>query len=78
MARKTIAVSELVTRVNHMIAATADPRREERQALAVLLESVLMDTGNYRGFNYLESELAHDNTLVVGYDDTRRRYLGGE
>lgn len=79
MARKTVAVALLVGRVNRMLSApggTADGRI----ALAVLLEAVLHDTDNYRGFNYQRSEFlpADEQTdtrvLRDGYDDTRRVY----
>lgn len=76
--RKTVAVTELVARVNRMIAASADEMQAERQALAVLLESVLMDTGNYKGFQYLSSEFIDRDTATFreNYDATRRKYLG--
>lgn len=78
MARKTIAVSELVGRVNAMIAATSDDMRESRIALGVLLDTVLVETANYRGFSYLPSELDANGQLRDGYDGTRKRYHGGE
>jgi hypothetical protein len=54
---------------------------EGRQALAVLVENMLMSTGNYRGFGYLPSEYlpaeqqTNDRVLRDGHDDTRRRYF---
>jgi hypothetical protein len=64
-----------------MLAASADDRVSGRQALAIALESILMDTGNYRGFNYLRSEFlpsaeqTNGNVLRDGYDDSRRVYF---
>lgn len=76
--RKTIAVSELVGRVNAIIAATSDDMRESRITLGVLLDSVLVETANYKGFRYLPSELDADGQLRDGYDGTRKRYIVGE
>ena len=50
--RKTITVEDLKVRVNNMI-ERSNSTPEARRALGVLLETVLMDTGNYNGFNYL-------------------------
>lgn len=79
--RTTIRVGDLVAKFNGMIAATPDDMARERSALASALESVLHDTGNYRGFSYLPSEClpaeeqTADTVLRAGFDDTRRRYF---
>jgi len=67
--RKTIRVSDLTAKINKMIAATPDNFTAERLALATLLESVLMDTGNYHGYRHTDGARG---TL----DDTRRSYYG--
>lgn len=79
MPRKTVPVEDLIERVNRMIDLARTPG--ERTTLAVLLESVLMDTGNYNGFQYLPSEfLPGDEQARTGkvlrddFDDTRRHY----
>lgn len=77
MARKTIAVQELKDRVNSMLKDSAPEMVESRTALGVLLSSVLMDTGNYAGFNYLPSEFVDSGVRRVlreGYDKTRVFY----
>jgi hypothetical protein len=51
--RKTIEVAELKARINHMLAHGVN-NPEGRKALGSLLSMVLMDTGNYKGFNYLD------------------------
>jgi hypothetical protein len=61
--RQTVYVADLRDRVNTMLRAK-DGQPEGRVALSVLLESVLMEAGQYRGFTYLDRET----------DDTRRRY----
>jgi hypothetical protein len=41
--------------------------------MACVLETVLMDTGNYRGFRYLDAVFESGN-LVSG-DESRREYF---
>ena len=63
--RKTIKVEALKDKVNAMLEKSDDARVEGREALAILLETVLMDTDNYHG--YIQAQ------PVV--DDSRRRYF---
>jgi hypothetical protein len=73
MARKTYEIASLRNKVNSMIAhshANACPK-DGRIALFVLLESVLHDTGNYKGFQYLDG---HEAVRRGEYDDTARKY----
>jgi len=72
--RKTFRVEGFIVKVNTMIAATNDDMAAERLALATVLESVLIETGNYHGFNYLRSEWTEEGTLKPGADLSRRRY----
>lgn len=65
--RKTVTVEALKDRVNGMLLNSRDDMRAERSALAVLLESVLMETGNYHGFRYRDGNNGET-------DDTRRAY----
>ena len=67
--RKTFDVNAFRVMVNAMIADTADEFTENRTALAVALERVLMDSGNYHGFRYADGN--NGNT-----DETRRVYYG--
>lgn len=86
--RKTIAVSDVVDIANVILAAPAAPG-ESRVAICCLVERVLMDTGNYKGFRYLDSEYASTQSvndggavevdeyaplLRKGYDKYRRQY----
>lgn len=74
MARKTITVADLVAKTNRMIAASKEniPHDTEgRLALCTLIESVLHDTGNYRGFQYLDG---HEAVIAGDYDGSARRY----
>lgn len=84
MPRKTYNVSDLRDKVNAMIAhthANDDPdfapwgsplQRAQRQALCTLLESVLHETDNYKGFRSLDG---HAAVIAERYDDTARHYF---
>jgi hypothetical protein len=54
MARKTIEVGKVLHMANHFLAAK-NTSAEEREGVCVMVESVLMETGNYAGFRYLEA-----------------------
>lgn len=54
--RKTFSVAELKKRANHFLLHSEDGWREQRKAWASMVEGVLMDTGNYRGFGYLNAD----------------------
>lgn len=76
--RKTIDVAELVNDINRMISRSET--EQERIVLGVLAESVLMRTGNYKGFQLLPSEFlppeeqTNEHVLRPDYDSTKRRY----
>lgn len=83
--RKTIEVQKIQRYVNGRLDALTS--REQRRELAHLLEYVLHETGNYRGFGYLPSEYRKNgepghvfpngeesSVLRRDYDDTRRSY----
>ena len=52
MARKTIDVAAVTQICNGMLAYSQDDMVAEREAIAMVAERVLMDTGNYHGFGY--------------------------
>ena len=54
--RKTLKIKELVTKTNRFLANSHDKRSEDRKAVANFVGNLLHDTGNYHGFNYLDSE----------------------
>jgi hypothetical protein len=54
MAKTTIRVRDLVEKVNQMISMSVCAPFG-REALTVLLSSVLHETGNYVGFRYLDA-----------------------
>ena len=75
--RKTVEVGTLLYRVNYFLKndrSTAD----EREVMCTFIEGVLHDTGNYRGFKFLDVEhVTDDDGLIVDSiipDETARRY----
>jgi len=56
MARKTVKVKDIKDQVNNFILHSKDDMNKERLSMGTLLESILMDTDNYRGFGYLNDE----------------------
>ena len=53
MARKTFDVSKIKDRVNFYLLNSKDSNRGERRGMMTMLEGILHDSGNYRGFGYL-------------------------
>ena len=77
--RTTIDLRDLRDRINTMLrVSTCEP--EGRVALSTLLESVLTEAGQYRGFSYVGAENARwlntplDERPDEMPDETRRRY----
>lgn len=52
MARKTFKVEDLVTAVNHNLRNGIDTA-DTRYGMIALIEQVLHDSGNYKGYRYL-------------------------
>ena len=79
MARKTFNVADFVTMVNGMVAYSTEHLGEyglpdPRPGLIAALESVLIETDNYRGFTYLPSEFDQFGVLRETCDTWARRY----
>jgi hypothetical protein len=53
-ARKTANIEFLINQVNSMILNSVDSARDERIALGLFIERVLMEHGCYKGFRYLD------------------------
>lgn len=66
-AKKTIEVSRIKEMVNHYLKHSDQSEYGERLGECLLLEAILMETGNYKGFRYLET----DEVEAAG---TRRHY----
>jgi hypothetical protein len=80
MARKTFEVETFKNHVNTIL----DPMRcptltaDDRMMAAALLATVLHDTGNYKGFRFLDVEyVTDDDGMIVESivaDESARRY----
>jgi len=74
--RQTVRVLGIVRDANNYL-ANPDTPRDGRQAIIALVSMILLDSGNYFGFNYLRSEFLSGemqtdrNVLRDGYDSTR-------
>jgi hypothetical protein len=69
--RKTIEVGTLLHRINYFLAlenSTAD----EREVMCTFIEGVLHDTGNYRGYRYL------DTAEIEGNGSRRYYFVSGK
>ena len=64
MTRKTFEVSKLVDTVNSILKSTGPERAETRQGMMNVLEHVLHETGNYKGFRYLLKDECEGNPGV--------------
>ena len=62
--RKTFNVSELVDMVNGICRHSAPEVAERRQGAMNVLETVLHETGNYKGFRYLLKDECKGNPGV--------------
>jgi len=49
----TILIRKIVQKANFMLASSSNSEVEKRKGCIELLESILRDTGNYRGFHHL-------------------------
>ncbi len=77
-ARKTVSIVELVARANTALEVTPDEWTREREAIASFVSMILLDTGNYKGFAYLDQCLGANGRLLDSFDGTRRRYQSPE
>jgi len=53
MARKTVKVVDLVVRANDFLLHSPDDDTGARKGVCHFVETMLHDSGNYKGFNYL-------------------------
>ena len=61
MSRKTFDVNKLVEKANTILSKGST--KDERQGIILLVESILHETGNYKGFNYLKTSDVPDGEL---------------
>lgn len=75
--RKTFEVEDLRLRVNGMLQLSADSYDRERDAYGSLLSQVLMASGNYAGFAYVDrsgDRVSLESVKSGDYDRTRVVY----
>jgi hypothetical protein len=75
--RKTVDVQAVKKRANLLLGLKNESENtpEFRRGVIGMVEFVLFETGNYKGFKYRYSEWdVERNQLRAGYDDTRREY----
>lgn len=60
MARKSIELSKVIDKANHMLKNSVDELTHERDAIRHFVEGLLMDAGVYAGFNYLTPAMTED------------------
>jgi hypothetical protein len=78
--RKTIDVATIKDKANIALAVESEGNTPDfRRGIFTMLESILMDTGNYKGFQYtnLTPEMKNEEGYLLPgepKDDTRRRY----
>jgi hypothetical protein len=65
--RKTIEMATVLDTANDMLRKSKDECVEGRHAVAVLLEGLLMATGNYKGFAFTDGNQGRT-------DESRRQY----
>jgi len=63
MSRKTIKISFLIDHVNNFNATSADIYKDERGAKNSFLELILMESGNYNGFEYLTEDQLSESAM---------------
>ena len=88
MSRKTINVEDFKNQCNKMLAMSEYDSKDIRYGIIEALESALRMSGNYNGFQYLESKdvpsgkkpgiRSYDKSYSENFkdtDDTRRKYF---
>ena len=73
MKHKTFKVKDLVEQINSRL-KNSTCSSEARFGMISVLESVLHETGNYHGFNYLETVWGSDGNAESFGDESRRYY----
>jgi len=70
MSRKTFDVEEFKDKVNGMLVNSLDDFQDGRIAMITLVENVLMESGNYGGFRYLDAnEMKDSDGTTVGINE---------
>jgi hypothetical protein len=60
VARKTVEVGKILRMANSFLAAE-NTTADEREGVCALMEAILFETGNYRGYRYLDTDQIEGN-----------------
>jgi hypothetical protein len=60
VARKTVEVGKMLRMANSFLAAE-NTTADEREGVCALMEAILFETGNYRGYRYLDTDQIEGN-----------------
>ena len=74
MRRKTIRVETVIDWANNYLATSDDQCSERRLGVIAMLEKILYETGNYRGYRHI-TNLETDHTPGVRYDENTGKLL---
>jgi len=74
--RKTFSVEKFKKYVNDFCLHSADNKQQAREYLGLYLEKILVETNNYKGFNYLTREMMKNSRegLSIGMNDLTLPY----
>lgn len=64
--KKALNIGLLVDKANDVFENSSDDFVQGRNALQVFVSNILMETGNYEGFNYIQKEKM-DNSRIMFY-----------
>lgn len=69
--RKTVELEKIKEKANNFFLISKNEATVERRALHLFVSDLLMDAGQYRGFNYLlKQDVGEGLTFGMQWDDT--------
>ena len=75
---KTVNITSLKAKINRLL-AIPDVKQDTKAVLATLLEEILMESGNYKGFNYHKwLNGGHQDWVKDGEPEDKTPYYGEE
>lgn len=66
---KTVKIAKLVEQTNTFNMSSSDDLKREREARNIWMESILLDAGVYKGFDYLSERQIKGDAISVGIHD---------
>lgn len=69
MRRQTVKIAELKAEANKVFRESRDEYKVQRRAIQSFVDSLLMDAGQYKGFNYLPADKSlPGNSIGIAYE----------